>query len=127
MIKLISFDIIRQKGNEKEVVAEISVSTAAELTTTWKEYTFLEPTIAWVVQTGDFYALSNGEWYKQDGSGAYSAGRAVSLSTSPSPSLNVNRPSVFPTDIENITPAVSEEKNEVMPDEEKVIFDTESK
>lgn len=73
MLKILSFTVINQKGNEKEVVAEISVSTADELTTTYKDFTFLEPTIAWVVQTGDFYALSGGSWYKQDGTGAYSS------------------------------------------------------
>ena len=70
MIRLLSTEIISQKGNNKKVVAIMSVSTADELTTTWKEYTFLEPSVAWVVQTGDIYALSNGEWYKQDGSGS---------------------------------------------------------
>lgn len=72
MLNLISFRIKSQTGNNKKVVAEISVSTADELTTTWNEYTFLEPSIAWVVQTGDFYTLSDGSWYKQDGTGAYS-------------------------------------------------------
>ena len=55
-----------------DVIAEIQVDTAAELTTSTANYTFASGTIAWVVQTGAFYALSGSTWYNQDGTGAYS-------------------------------------------------------
>lgn len=56
------------------IIAEIQVDTAAELTTSVNGYTFANGTIAWVVQTGAFYALSGDTWYNQDGTGAYSSG-----------------------------------------------------
>lgn len=55
-----------------DVIAEIQVDTAAEMTTSANGYTFASGTIAWVVQTGAFYALSGSTWYNQDGTGAYS-------------------------------------------------------
>ena len=56
----------------ESVIAEIQVDTAAELTNSAGGYTFASGTIAWVVQTGAFYALSGDTWYNQDGTGAYS-------------------------------------------------------
>lgn len=56
----------------EKVIAEIQVDTVAELATSANGYTFGNGSIAWVVQTGDFYALSGSSWYNQDGTGAYS-------------------------------------------------------
>lgn len=55
-----------------DVIAEIQVDTASELATSANGYDFASGTIAWVVQTGAFYALSGSTWYNQDGTGAYS-------------------------------------------------------
>lgn len=66
---LIIKKIIATSGNK--VIAEIQVDTAAELTTSANGYNFENGTIAWVVQTGAFYALSGDTYYNQDGTGAY--------------------------------------------------------
>ena len=55
-----------------DIIAEIQVDTASELATSANGYTFASGTLAWVVQTGAFYALSGDTWYNQDGTGAYS-------------------------------------------------------
>ena len=61
--------IISTTGDK--AIAEIQVDTASELTTSANGYTFASGTIAWVVQTGAFYALSGDTWYNQDGTGTY--------------------------------------------------------
>lgn len=80
MIEIRSERFIRFKDTESGkisvsvVKAELDCDTAADLPAAdgigGRE--LLMGSIAWDISTGDFYALnSEGTWYKQDGSGAY--------------------------------------------------------
>lgn len=50
-------------------MAEISVDSSSELSTSTNNYIFSDGSIAWEITTGTFYGLSGGQWYAQDGSG----------------------------------------------------------
>lgn len=78
MIEIRSERFIRFKDTESGIIsvvkAELDCDTAADLPAAdgigGRE--LLMGSIAWDISTGDFYALnSEGTWYKQDGSGAY--------------------------------------------------------
>jgi hypothetical protein len=78
MIEIRSERFIRFKDTESGIIsvvkAELDCDTAADLPAAdgigGRE--LLMGSIAWDISTGDFYALSSeGTWYKQDGSGAY--------------------------------------------------------
>ena len=78
MIEIRSEKFMRFKDTESGkisvVKAELDCDTAADLPAAdgigGRE--LLMGSIAWDISTGDFYALnSEGKWYKQDGSGAY--------------------------------------------------------
>lgn len=79
--------------------AEIQIDSADELTTSFRDYVFVQGSIAWDISTGDFYALdSEGTWHKQGG-GDDSASDDTQLSQSAAPSLGnsvLSRPSLQP-------------------------------
>jgi len=91
MIEIRSERFIRFKDTESGkisvVKAELDCDTAADLPAadgiSGRE--LLMGSIAWDISTGDFYALnSEGKWYKQDGSGAYTPAESnASLLSSP--------------------------------------------
>lgn len=71
MLKIKS--IISEGTQEGKLVgmAEIIVDEASELVTTDGSTIFTAGSIAWVIETGDFYGLtSDGEWMKQGGAEA---------------------------------------------------------
>ena len=74
---------------------------------------FTSGSIAWDISTGDFYGLKEGTWYKQDGSGAYSA--------EVSPSVVDNGRSIPETKV-LVEPDIREdlraEEPEIVPEEE---------
>ena len=74
-MKLIAMEVERTQGVTKYARCEITVKAASELAATWpnRNIAFTEGSIAWDISTGDFYGFMDGSWYKQDGSGAYSA------------------------------------------------------
>lgn len=78
---------IHKKAADKTnyIRAQISVDSAAELPTEINGNVLTMGSLAWVVRTGDFYALdSTGTWYNQNGSGALGAEQSVNtLSASP--------------------------------------------
>lgn len=96
MIEIRSERFIRFKDTESGkisvVKAELDCDTAADLPAangiSGRE--LLMGSIAWDISTGDFYALnSEGTWYKQDGSGAYTPAESnASLLSSP---LNLDK------------------------------------
>lgn len=48
-------------------VAEISVASSSELATTDGNTVFEDGSIAWAIEEGTFYGLSDGQWYPQGG------------------------------------------------------------
>ncbi len=67
-----SIDKLSNDGNQ-HIIAELMIDSASELPSQeYAGYVLDMGSIAWDISTGDFYALtSEGTWYKQDGSGAY--------------------------------------------------------
>ena len=73
MVKVLRSVIEKIIGNTNYLRAEIAVDTASSLTTEVASGVLVSGSIAWDISTGDFYGYNGETWYKQDGSGAYSA------------------------------------------------------
>ena len=73
MLKVISFQQESVINGTVYGRAEICVEDSSELATTSGSMEFTSGSIAWDISTGEFYGFTGGSWYKQDGSGAYSA------------------------------------------------------
>ena len=73
MIKIRDFIEKTSNDGNQHIIAELMIDSASELPSQeYAGYVLDMGSIAWDVSTGDFYALnSEGTWYKQDGSGAY--------------------------------------------------------
>lgn len=58
-------------GGNKAARCEVRLDSLSELSTLTEidGYTLTDGSIAWDIENGDFYALKNGTWYNQDGSG----------------------------------------------------------
>ena len=56
---------------KKAARCEVKLDDLSELSTLTEidGYTMVDGSIAWDIETGDFYALKDGTWYNQDGSG----------------------------------------------------------
>lgn len=73
MIKIRDFIEKTSNDGNQHIIAELMIDSASELPSReYAGYVLDMGSIAWDISTGDFYALnSEGTWYKQDGSGAY--------------------------------------------------------
>lgn len=73
MIKIRDFIEKTSNDGNQHIIAELMIDSASELPSQeYAGYVLDMGSIAWDISTGDFYALnSEGTWYKQDGSGAY--------------------------------------------------------
>lgn len=73
MIKIRDFIEKTSNDGNQHIIADLMIDSASELPSQeYAGYVLDMGSIAWDVSTGDFYALnSEGTWYKQDGSGAY--------------------------------------------------------
>lgn len=66
MLKVIAFKTEKIVGNVNHIRAEIAVDSASDLATECASGVFTQGSIAWDIETGDFYGLdSSGEWVKQ--------------------------------------------------------------
>jgi hypothetical protein len=72
MIKILESHSEGIRNGKNYIRADIMIDSAAELTVEgFQNYHFTMGSIAWVIPTGDFYALdSQGNWHKQSGSGS---------------------------------------------------------
>ena len=71
-MKKIIFIYEKIDGSPRKIRADIIVSTSAELpaTTGFTDFELTAGTVAYVIQTGEFYVLdANGKWYNSDGTG----------------------------------------------------------
>lgn len=73
MIKIRDFIEKTSNDGNQHIIADLMIDSASELPSQeYAGYVLDMGSIAWDISTGDFYALnSEGTWYKQDGSGAY--------------------------------------------------------
>lgn len=73
MIKIRDFIEKTSNDGNQHIIADLMIDSASELPSQeYAGYVLDMGSIAWDIATGDFYALnSEGTWYKQDGSGAY--------------------------------------------------------
>lgn len=102
---------------------ELDIDSASELPTVdaFDGMRLYQGSIAWDISTGDFYGLNSlGEWYKQDGTGAYEP------DSDAAPNLNIsslNRPSVQPiSDTFNMSPTSLNESEDIpIPEEESEV------
>lgn len=104
---------------KKHIIAELDVDTAAELPSQeWSGYFLEMGSIAHDISTGDFYCInSEGTWYNQDGTGAYSDNAEQAAALNLSSNLNINSPSVLPRE-----PSLEDEVTD-----DEVLRDTESR
>lgn len=58
-------------GGHKAARCDIRLDSLSELSTLTEidGYTLKDGSLAWDVETGNWYALKNGTWYNQDGTG----------------------------------------------------------
>jgi hypothetical protein len=112
MIKIRDFIEKTSNDGNQHIIADLMIDSASELPSQeYAGYVLDMGSIAWDISTGDFYALnSEGTWYKQDGSGAYTPAESnASLLSSP---LNLgkgveNEPDI--TEVETSEPDILEE------------------
>jgi hypothetical protein len=112
MIKIRDFIEKTSNDGNQHIIADLMIDSASELPSQeYAGYVLDMGSIAWDISTGDFYALnSEGTWYKQDGSGAYTPDESnASLLSSP---LNLgkgveNEPDI--TEVETSEPDILEE------------------
>lgn len=130
---------VKYNGERSEELLELAVSSASELPEVDAIPGILisESSIAWDISTGDFYGLTGGTWYKQDGSGAAGAENNLQSNTAASPDrlikqsvdLGTIEDDIIPNDIAESEdePILSEEeqKDEVI--EEPIVEKTEKK
>lgn len=67
MLKIRSFISEGVIDGKLHGVAEISVASSSELATTDGNHVFTDGSIAWAIEDGTFYGMSNGEWHEQGG------------------------------------------------------------
>lgn len=65
MLTILDYKVLKVMDEKKHIRAVISVNSASELVTEYKNYKFTEASFALELSTGDTYALTNGSWVKQ--------------------------------------------------------------
>lgn len=138
-ITIRSRKFVKYNGERSEELLELAVSSASELPEVDAIPGILisESSIAWDISTGDFYGLTGGTWYNQDGSGAAGAENNLQSNTAASPDrlikqsvdLGTIEDDIIPNDIAESEdePILSEEdqKDEVI--EEPIVEKAEKK
>jgi hypothetical protein len=128
-ITIRSKKFVKYNGERSEELLELAVSSASELPEVDAIPGILisESSIAWDISTGDFYGLTGGTWYKQDGSGAAGENNNEQSNTAASPDrlikqsvdLGTIEDDIIPNDISESEdePILSEESEEEQKDE----------